>query len=180
MSLERHSSQLLEWDVREFLQLPAYNCRECNGLVDPTESVSCPHCNTKKPLLCSKCSSPINHHDIHEIEKLRVKKPLLCSSCGVDNQVVKCGLCNVGLVRSQGHTVSPLEGAKVYHKKCLDKRSETVTMANKAAPAAAGAGLLLALVFLLMGNSGLGVGALVLGLVLFVGIKMVSKIIEPR
>lgn len=160
--------------------MPAYNCRQCKGLLDPTEAVRCPHCNEKKPLLCSKCSSPINHHDIHEIAKLKVKKPLLCGGCGVDNQVLKCALCNVGLVRSQGMTVSPLEGAKVYHKNCLKKRQDTVSMANKAAPAAAGVGLLLGLIFVATGSKTAGIGVLAVGIALWVGIKMFSRIIEPR
>ncbi len=117
--------------------MPNYNCRECNGMLDPTEHVSCPSCKTKKPLLCSKCNDPINHHDIFGIEKLRTKRPLLCKNCGNDNEVVKCPLCKVSQVRSQGVTVSELEGAKVYHKHCLEKRREVIKMANYAAPASA-------------------------------------------
>lgn len=160
--------------------MPAYNCRECKGLFDPTEIVRCPHCNEKKPLNCSKCSEPINHHDIHEIAKLRVKKPLLCSSCGTDNEVIKCALCNVGLVRSQGKTVSPLEGAKVYHKNCLAKREEAVGVANKAAPISAGVALLIGLIFIFTGAQGWGTACLILGGGLFAFIKMIAKIIEPR
>lgn len=148
--------------------------------MDPTESVRCPHCNEKKPLLCSKCAEPINHHDIHEIAKLKVKKPLLCNTCGVDNQVIKCGLCNVGLVRSQGITVSPLENAKVYHKNCLNKRQETVNMALKAAPISAGLGLLLGVVFLATGTKAIGIGALVVGMALYLGIRVLATIIQPR
>lgn len=160
--------------------MPSYNCRSCKGLVDPTETVRCTHCSEKKPLLCSKCSSPINHHDIHGIEKLRVKKPLLCKSCGVDNQVIKCALCNVGLVRSQGETVSPLENAKVYHKKCLAKRREAVAMANKAAPIAGGISLLFGLLLIIIGTKQWAVPALLVGAALFVAIKVFSTVIEPR
>ena len=152
----------------------------CKAHVDPTETVRCPSCNEKKPLLCSKCSSPINHHDIHEIEKLRVKKPLLCKSCGVDNQVIKCALCNVGLVRSQGETVSPLENAKVYHKKCLAKRREAVGTANKAAPIAAGVSLLFGIILIASGTQQWAIGALAVGAALFVSIKVFATIIEPR
>ncbi len=161
-------------------KLPAYNCRKCNGLVDPTETVRCPTCSEKNPLLCSKCSAPINHHDIHEVEKLKVKKPLLCKSCGVDNQVIKCALCNVGLVRLQGETVSPLEGAKVYHKKCLEKRREAVGLAHKTAPAAAGICLLLGTVLLFTGTKTLAAAAAGVGLVLYIAVKVFATIIEPR
>lgn len=160
--------------------MPAYNCRACNALVDPTETVRCNSCGEKKPLICSKCSSPINHHDIHEVEKLRVKKPLLCHSCGQDNQVIKCGLCNVGLVRSQGITVSPLEGAKVYHKKCLEKRREAIDLAHKVAPAGAGICLLLGIGLLIMGTKTQAVYALLVGTAIFVGVKAFASIIEPR
>jgi DNA-directed RNA polymerase subunit RPC12/RpoP len=160
--------------------LPAYNCRSCKGLVDPTETVRCPQCNEKNPLLCSKCNAPINHHDIHEIEKLKVKKPLLCKSCGGDNQVLKCALCNIGLVRSQGETVSPLEGAKVYHKKCLAKRREAVNLAHKTAPAAAGICLLLGGILAATGTKMLAGAAAAVGLALFIGIKVFATIIEPR
>lgn len=160
--------------------MPAYNCRKCNGLLDPTEAVRCPHCNEKKPLICSKCAQPISHHDIHEVAKLKVKKPLLCLSCGNDNQVIKCALCNVGLVRSQGETVSPLEDAKVYHKKCLAKRREAVGLAHKTAPMAAGICLLLGVGLLALNTKTLAVGALVLGGALFIGIKAFATIIEPR
>jgi len=148
--------------------------------VDPTETVRCPNCNEKKPLVCSKCSSPINHHDIHEVEKLRVKKPLLCSSCGMDNQVVKCALCNVGVVRSHGETVSPLANAKVYHKKCLAKRREAVDMANKVAPAAAGICMVLGLVLMITASKTYGAGAAGVGLALFLAIKTFATIISPK
>lgn len=161
-------------------ELPSYNCRECNSLVDPTETVRCPSCNAKKPLVCSKCNAPINHHDIHEIEKLKVKKPLLCTSCGKDNKVVKCALCNIGVVRSQGVTVSPLEDAKVYHRKCLDKRKEAVGMANKVAPASAGILLLLGIVLMVTATKGAGAAAVGVGGILFVAIKVFATIIEPR
>lgn len=160
--------------------MPIYSCRNCNGSVDPTETVRCPHCNEKKPLLCSKCSSPVNHHDIHEIEKLRVKKPILCSTCGVDNQVVKCALCNIGVVRSQGETVSPLENANVYHKKCLEKRREAVGVANKVAPAAAGICILLGGVLFFTATKGAGIGAMSIGAILFLAIKLFALRITPR
>lgn len=130
--------------------------------------------------MCSKCSNPINHHDIHEIEKLKVKKPLLCISCGKDNKVVKCALCNIGVVRAQGVTVSPLEDAKVYHTKCLDKRKEAVAMANKAAPAAAGIMLLLGIVLIFTASKMAGAAAVGVGAVLFVAIKAFGVVIEPR
>lgn len=160
--------------------MPAYNCRQCKGLLDPTETVKCPHCGEKKPLICSKCAEPINHHDIHEVAKLKVKKPLLCLSCGNDNQVLKCALCNVGLVRSQGVTVSPLENAKVYHKKCLARRQEAVALAHKTAPIAAGICLVLALGLVAYGTKMAGAGAALVGAALFVGIKVFATIIEPR
>ena len=160
--------------------MPAYNCRECNSLLDPTEVVRCPSCNEKKPLNCSKCGTEINHHDIHDIAKLRVKKPLLCLGCGADNEVIKCALCNIGLVRSQGESVSPLAGAKVYHKKCLDKRREAVNLINKAAPVSFVVAALLGGVFMATGAKGWGTIALFLACAFFVIIKMISKIIEPR
>lgn len=160
--------------------MPSYICRECKGLVDPTESVRCPNCNEKRPLVCSKCNAPINHHDIHEIEKLKVKKPLLCISCGKDNKVVNCALCNIGVVRSQGVTVSPLEDAKVYHKKCLDKRREAVGMANKVAPASAGILLLMGIILIATATKAMGAAAVAVGGVLFIAIKVFATIIEPR
>lgn len=161
--------------------MPSYNCRKCNGLLDPTEVVRCPGCNEKKPLVCSKCSAPINHHDIHEIEKLRVKKPLLCNACGTDNQVVKCALCNVGLVRSQGETVSKLEGAKVYHKNCLRKRRNELDVATKAAPAVAAFGLVIGLIFLATSaNRMLPAGAIIVGFLLYITIKGLITVFEPR
>ena len=160
--------------------MPAYNCRICKGIVDPTETIKCPSCDESKPLICSKCSSPINHHDIHEIGKLRVKKPLLCIGCGQDNKVVKCALCNLGVVRSQGATVSPLENAKVYHPKCLNKRKKSVEIANKIAPICAGAVLAVGGIFFVTADQKYGVGALVIGLILYFGIKLFTKIITPR
>jgi DNA-directed RNA polymerase subunit RPC12/RpoP len=160
--------------------VPAYNCRECNASMDPTESVRCPSCNEKNPLNCSKCSAAINHHDIHEIAKLRVKKPLLCLNCGADNEVLKCGLCNIGLVRSQGETVSPLAGAKVYHKKCLVKRMEAVGVANKAAPISFAVAVVIGLIFMATGAKGWGSVSLLLGCTLFIVVKMIAKIIHPR
>ncbi len=160
--------------------MPVYNCRECNGMLDPTEHVSCPGCKTKKPLLCSKCNEPINHHDIHGIEKLKTKRPLLCKSCGTSNEVVKCPVCKIGLVRSQGIAVSELEGANVYHKACLEKRRETLRYVNYAVPVAVGGSL--AMGVLLYGTYGalsLG-GSAIVALVLFFGIKMFKAIIEPR
>lgn len=148
--------------------------------MDPTETVRCPACNTKTPLNCSKCNKGINHHDIHEIGKLRVKKPLLCIECGADNEVVKCGLCNIGLVRSHGETVSPLEGAKVYHKKCLSKRMEAVGVAKKAAPVSFGAAALMGLIFMATGAKGWGTVCFLVGSALFVVVRMIATIIEPR
>lgn len=159
--------------------MPVYNCRECKELMDPTESVSCPSCNEKKPLNCSKCSEPINHHDIFGIQKLRTKKPLLCNSCGHDNEVVKCGLCKLSLVRSKGISLTPVEGANVYHKECLDKRREVISTANKAAPIAAVLGGVLTV--MVKGTTAFGVILLLLiSAGLFVGLKMLAKIIEPR
>lgn|GEM_PF-1630947 len=160
--------------------MPAYNCRECNALMDPTETVRCPSCNHKKPLNCSKCGTEINHHDIHDIAKLRVKKPLLCLSCGVDNEVIKCALCNIGLVRSQGETVSPLADAKIYHSKCLAKRREAVALTNKVAPISFGVAALLGGVFMATGAKGWGMISLFLACVFFIVIKMIATIIEPR
>lgn len=159
--------------------MPNYNCRECNGNVDPTEQVSCPTCKCKKPLLCSKCNEPINHHDIHGIEKLKTKRPLLCKACGTSNEVVKCPICKLSQVRSQGVTISEVEGANVYHKACLEKRREVIRLANIAAPASA-AGILL-IGFLLRGtvDQSLLASAVVAG-ILFVGITMLKTIIEPR
>ena len=159
--------------------MPVYNCRECNGNVDPTEQVSCPSCNEKKPLACSKCNTPINHHDIFGIEKLRTKRPLLCKSCGTDNEVVKCPICGLSQVRSQGVTVSQVEGAHVYHKACLEKRREVIRYANIAAPASAVGVALIGLILMNTANymlpASLGIAA-----VLFVGIKAYKNFIEPR
>lgn len=148
-------------------------------MIDPTESVACPSCNEKKPLLCSKCNEPINHHDIHGIQKLRTKKPLLCNSCGHDNEVVKCGLCKLSLVRSKGISLTPVEGAKVYHKECLDKRREVISTSNKVAPVAA----ILAGVLTMMVKGGGTLGIILLILVavgMFVALKMLAKVLEPR
>jgi hypothetical protein len=147
--------------------------------MDPTETVRCPSCNEKKPLNCSKCSEAINHHDIHEIAKLRVKKPLLCLACGEGNEVLKCGLCNIGLVRSQGETVSPLAGAKVYHKKCLAKRMEAVGVANKAAPISFGVAVLMGGIFMATDAQGWGTICFLVGCALFMVVKMVARIIHP-
>lgn len=159
--------------------MPVYNCRECNGNIDPTEQVSCPSCNTKKPLSCSKCNQPINHHDIFGIEKLRTKRPLLCKACGTDNEVVKCPICNLSQVRSQGVTISEVEGANVYHKACLEKRREVIKQANIAAPVCA---VGFALIGLLMMNKATYAlpACIAISVVLFVAIKAYKTIIEPR
>lgn len=159
--------------------MPVYQCRECNGNIDPTEQVSCPSCHIKKPLSCSKCNEPINHHDIHGIEKLRTKRPLLCKSCGVDNEVVKCPICKIAQVRSHGVTLSEVEGANVYHKACLEKRREAIRLANIAAPASA-VGLLI-IGFLIRGTNPMALtGCVISAVILFVAIKMFRTIIEPR
>lgn len=159
--------------------MPVYNCRECNGNVDPTEQVSCPSCNEKKPLSCSKCSTPINHHDIFGIEKLRTKRPLLCKSCGTDNEVVKCPICKLSQVRSQGVTVSEVEGAPVYHKACLEKRREVIKYANIAAPASAAGFVLIGL--LMMNTASYALPACIgIAVVLYVAIKAFKNVIEPR
>lgn len=159
--------------------MPIYNCRECGGVMDPTEQVSCPSCHLKKPLSCSKCSDPINHHDIHGIEKLKTKRPLLCKRCGTDNEVVKCRVCKVGLVRSQGVTVSQVEGAPVYHKACLSKRREVVRYAKLASYITPVCILLIG--FLLQGRvaQSLLASAVIAG-VLFVVINMLRTVWEPR
>ncbi len=159
--------------------MPVYNCRKCNGNVDPTDQVSCPACKEPKPLSCSKCNESINHHDIFAIEKLRTKRTLLCKSCGTDNEVVKCPICRLSQVRSQGVTVSQVEGAPVYHKACLEKRREAIKYANTAAPASA-VGITL-IGFLIMNKASYALPAcLVLSLVLFMGIKAVKNYFEPR
>lgn len=159
--------------------MPVYQCRECNGNIDPTEQVRCPSCNEKKPLSCSKCNEPINHHDIHGIEKLRTKRPLLCKACGNDNEVVKCPLCKIAQPRSNGVTVSQVEGANVYHKACLNKRREVIRYANMAAPASAAMFVIIA--FLVQSSSKAAFfGCLVTAAVLFVAIRMFRTIIEPR
>lgn len=76
--------------------------------------------------------------------------------------------------------MSPLEDAKVYHKKCLAKRHEAVALAHKTAPMAAGICLLLGVGLIAFKTQWLAVGALGLGAVLFVGIKAFATIIEPR
>lgn len=160
--------------------MPVYNCRECNGMLDPTEQVACPGCKTKKPLLCSKCNEPINHHDIHGIEKLKTKRPLLCKACGTSNQVVKCPICKLSQVRSQGVTVSELEGANVYHKACLEKRREVLRYVNYAIPVAVVGSIAMGgLLYSSYGMLSVG-GALVAAIALFFGIKMFKAIIEPR
>lgn len=159
--------------------MPVYTCRECNGMLDPTEQVSCPSCKCKKPLLCSKCNEPINHHDIHGIEKLKTKRPLLCKACGTNNEVVKCPICKLSQVRSQGVTLSEVEGANVYHKACLEKRREVIRLANIAAPASA-AGIILIGVLLRGSVDQSMLASVVVAVVLFVGIKMFKTIIEPR
>ena len=148
-------------------------------MLDPTEQVSCPSCKEKKPLLCSKCNDPINHHDIHGIEKLKTKRPLLCKSCGTDNEVVKCPICKLSQVRSQGVTISELEGANVYHKACLEKRREVIRLANIAGPVGAVGVLLIGLLLQSTGSQYLLTSAIVSG-ILFFGIKMYKTIIEPR
>jgi hypothetical protein len=148
-------------------------------MLDPTEQVSCPTCKTKKPLLCSKCNEPMNHHDIFGIEKLKTKRPLLCKGCGTDNEVVKCPICKLSQVRSQGVTISEIEGANVYHKSCLEKRREVIRLANIAGPASA-AGIIL-MGFLLRGSVDQSMlASVIVAAALFIGIKMFKTIIEPR
>lgn len=159
--------------------MPVYTCRECNGMIDPTEQVSCPSCNTKKPLLCSKCNEPINHHDIFGIEKLKTKRPLLCKACGTSNEVVKCPICKLSQVRSQGVTLSELEGANVYHKACLEKRREVIKLFTIAGPASAVGMLLIGFLLRGAGNQ-LWLGSVIVGVALFVGITMLKTILEPR
>jgi hypothetical protein len=159
--------------------MPVYTCRECSGMLDPTEQVSCPTCKCKKPFLCSKCNEPINHHDIHGIEKLKTKRPLLCKPCGTSNEVVKCPICKLSQVRSQGVSLSEVEGAHVYHKACLEKRREVIRLANIAAPASAAGIILIGL--LLRGSVDQSMlASVIVAVVLFVGIKMLKTIIEPR
>ncbi len=159
--------------------MPVYNCRKCNGNVDPTEQVACPACKEPKPLSCSKCNDSISHHDIFAIEKLRTKRPLLCKSCGTDNEVVKCPVCKLSQVRSQGVSVSQVEGAPVYHKACLEKRREVIKYANIAAPASA---VGVSLIGLLIRNTASYTlpACLAIALALFFGIKAVKNFIEPR
>ena len=161
--------------------MPVYKCRKCNEMLDPTETVRCPGCNEKKPLSCSKCSEEINHHDIYEIEKLRTKKPLLCKGCGSDNQVVKCPLCGIGLVRSRGVTVSQLATARVYHKACLDQRLQFFATADKAAMVAAAAGLILGIGVMISGyGSNYAIGLLGLGGGIFGVIKALKGFLKSR
>jgi hypothetical protein len=159
--------------------MPNYQCRECNANIDPTEQVSCPSCKTKKPLLCSKCNEPINHHDIFGIEKLRTKRPLLCKSCGHDNEVVKCPICKLSQVRSQGVAISEVEGANVYHKACLEKRREVIKMAGYAAPASA-IGIFVIGLLMRGNNNAAFLGCMITAGILFVAINMYKTIIEPR
>lgn len=158
--------------------MPSYNCRECDNMFDPTEQVSCPSCGCKKPLLCSKCNTPINHHDIFAIEKLKTKRPLLCLSCGAENEVVKCPICKLSQVRLQGVSVSSEPGANVYHKACLDKRYEVMKMTRYAAPILLSAFLLVGLA--IHKSPVYMFGSFITGAIFFLAIKMYEKIIEPR
>jgi hypothetical protein len=121
----------------------------------------------------------MNHHDIFGIEKLKTKRPLLCKGCGTDNEVVKCPICKLSQVRSQGVTISEIEGANVYHKSCLEKRREVIRLANIAGPASA-AGIIL-MGFLLRGSVDQSMlASVIVAAALFIGIKMFKTIIEPR
>ncbi len=159
--------------------MPVYSCRECNSMIDPTEQVSCPSCNEKRPLLCSKCNEPINHHDIHGIEKLRTKRPLLCKNCGTNNEVVKCPICKLSQVRSQGATVSQVEGAPVYHKNCLERRLEVIKYCKIAAPASAVGIVIIGLLSAAGMKSAVPISFAVAA-ILYVGITVFRRIIEPR
>ncbi len=147
--------------------------------MDPRETVSCPHCSVKKPFACSKCSTPINHHDIYGIEKLKTKKPLLCLACGHENEVLKCHYCNLSLMRSQGITKSDLPGARIYHKKCYDERVKALTKVKKFVPATL-------LVFLVAGVAVTKLQPLPAGITvvfcgaLFVVYRMIVTVMEPQ
>lgn len=158
--------------------MPVYPCRECQKPVDPTSDPKC-ECGSDKPFECSKCGDPIGRSSIYRLEKLKTKKPLFCHSCGNANEVVKCGICKIGLVRSQGHQVSQATNAKVYHKACYDKQMETIRYATKAAPFLAVCGVLIGLMAYgfsgrgLLVSGGVGVGA-------FAAVQALIHIIQPK
>jgi hypothetical protein len=72
--------------------------------------------------------------EIFLLERLKTKKPLLCIACGEAEEVVKCGLCKLSLVRTRGKQLSAVPGAKVYHVDCYNKQMKNVGMVEKFAP----------------------------------------------
>lgn len=124
----------------------------------------------------------MNQADIFHLEKLKTKKPLLCLDCGRANEVVKCGICKLSLVRSQGVQVSGAPDAKVYHKDCYDKQIKTVGMAHKFSPGVAVGGVVIALVAWLAGGFSAGGAAAVAGIGLIGGlmIRMIAEIFTPK
>lgn len=160
--------------------MPHYPCRQCEALYDPVTNVACPSCGEKHPLNCSKCDKQINHHDIFGIEKLKTKKPLLCADCGFANEVVKCPICKLHLVRAKGFSPSSSPNAKVYHRPCYDKRLETITFAKKwAGPSVAALGLIGGFVAYGLSIKGL-LASLGTGAVLFAAVMMLAEVIKPR
>ena len=120
--------------------------------------------------------------EIFLLERLKTKKPLLCIGCGEAEEVVKCGICKLSLVRNRGKQLSAMPGAKVYHIDCYNKQMKTVGVIAKITP-------IFALVVLVVGvgwgnvyfgGAVAGLGAGILGAVVSGGVlHSVRNFITP-